>query len=244
MINAHTPQEINERHLTVYLPEASKADGRAVIICPGGAYHSLALDNEGHNWAPFFTDRGIACAVLAYTLPNGNPELPMADARHALELLKEQQLGWRVDPAKVGIMGLSAGGHLAAMTAVTLAGTELAPAFQILMYPVISMMPPLWHEYTAHMLLGDVITGKTACQYSAQLHVSAKTAPAFIAASADDPHVNPDNAVIYWQALHEMHVDAALHVYPRGGHAWGMDPSFPCHEAMLADLDNWLRLMP
>lgn len=129
----------------VFLPEAKNATGRAVVICPGGGYEHLAMGHEGYDWGPFFNDMGIAAVVLKYRMPHGNPEVPVSDAEEAMRLVRRNAAKWKINPADVGIMGFSAGGHLASTIATHSTGDAL-PDFQILFYPVITMLQGYAHQ--------------------------------------------------------------------------------------------------
>ena len=129
----------------VYKPAKADNTGRCVVICPGGGYSHLAMEHEGHNWAPFFNNMGITAVVLKYRMPHGNCEVPIADAEEALKLVRRNAAAWGVKADQVGIMGFSAGGHLASTIATHSKG-EARPDFQILFYPVITMMPDITHQ--------------------------------------------------------------------------------------------------
>ena len=130
--------EKDNAELTVYLPDAKKATGRAIVCCPGGGYTHLAMDHEGHQWATFFNNQGIALIVVKYRMPHGNREIPIADAEEAVKTVRRNAVDWHIDRHDVGIMGFSAGGHLASTIATHSKG-DAAPNFQILFYPVITM---------------------------------------------------------------------------------------------------------
>ena len=129
----------------VFLPEKKSATGRAVVICPGGGYQHLAMNHEGYDWAPFFNNMGIAAIVLKYRMPHGEKDVPISDAEEAIRLVRRNAANWNINPDDVGIMGSSAGGHLAS-TVATHAAKDARPDFQILFYPVITMMPDITHK--------------------------------------------------------------------------------------------------
>ena len=143
----------DEAEVTVYLPDAKKATGRAVVCCPGGGYQHLAMDHEGHQWAPFFNTQGIVLIVLKYRMPHGNRLVPISDAEEAMKLVRRNAAEWHINPNDVGIMGFSAGGHLASTIATHSKG-DAAPNFQILFYPVITMDPGFTHMGSHDNLLG------------------------------------------------------------------------------------------
>lgn len=224
----------------VYLPKKEAATGRAVVICPGGGYSHLAMSHEGHDWAPFFNNMGIAAVVLKYRMPHGNREVPVSDAEEAMRLVRRNAQSWGVDAQDVGIMGSSAGGHLAS-TIATQATGDAAPNFQILFYPVITMMPDITHKGSHDNFLGPEAKKKDEHKYSNDLQVSRVTPRAYIALSDDDHVVPPANGVNYYIELYRHDVPATLHVYPSGGHGWGNRDSFMFHNEMQLDLKAWLR---
>ena len=181
----------------VYLPKKEAATGRAVVICPGGGYSHLAMSHEGHDWAPFFNNMGIAAVVLKYRMPHGNREVPVSDAEEAVRLVRRNAQSWGVDAQDVGIMGSSAGGHLASTIATQSTG-DAAPDFQILFYPVITMMPDITHKGSHDNLLGPEAKKKDEHKYSNDLQVSRVTPRAYIALSDDDHVVLPVNGVNYY----------------------------------------------
>ena len=224
----------------VYLPKKEEATGRAVIICPGGGYQHLAMAHEGHDWAPFFNNMGIAAIVLKYRMPRGEAEVPVSDAEEAVRLVRRNSSAWNIKAGDVGIMGSSAGGHLASTVATKATGDAL-PDFQILFYPVITMMPDITHKGSHDNLLGDEPKKKAEREYSSDMQVSRVTPRAFIALSDDDHSVLPANGVNYYIELYRHDVPASLHVYPSGGHGWGNRDSFKYHKQMQLELEAWLR---
>ena len=233
----------DKAELTVYLPDAKKATGRAVVCCPGGGYTHLAMDHEGHQWAPFFCSQGIALIVVKYRMPHGNHLIPLADAEQAMKTVRQNATAWHIDRTKVGIMGFSAGGHLASTVATRSKG-EAAPNFQILFYPVITMDPSFTHKGSHDNLLGTNHSKKEMrrleADYSNDLQVNRTTPPAFIALSDDDKAVPAANGFSYYQQLYRHDVPASIHIYPTGGHGWGYRESFDYHYQMVFELKGWL----
>lgn len=223
----------------VYLPNAKHATGRAVVICPGGGYSHLAMDHEGYQWGAFFNNLGIAAIVLKYRMPHGKLEVPISDAEEAMRLVRRNAAQWHINPADVGIMGFSAGGHLAS-TIATHAVKDAKPDFQILFYPVITMDPAFTHKGSHDNLLGSDAKKKTEEKYSNDLQVTRVTPRAFIALSDDDHSVVPANGVNYYVECYRHDVPASLHVYPSGGHGWGIRDSFKYHLEMELELRAWL----
>lgn len=224
----------------VYLPKEDEATGRAVVICPGGGYEHLALKKEGYDWGEFFQSNGIAAIVLKYRMPHGNPDVPISDAEQAMKLVRMNARAWHVSLNDVGIMGFSAGGHLASTIATQSTG-DAKPNFQILFYPVITMMEGYGHEGSFKNFLGDNDGKKYQKRYSSDMHVTRVTPRAFIALSDDDNVVPPANGVNYYMELYRNDVRASLHVYPSGGHGWGSLISFKFHDEMMMDFKAWLK---
>ena len=231
--------------LEVYLPEKEKSTGAAVVICPGGSYKVLVYQGEGVSTAKEFVKRGIAAFVLKYRLPDDSILVnktigPLQDAQQAMKLVRENAVKWGVDASKVGIMGFSAGGHLASTLATHFStalienknNTNLRPDFQIVVYPVITMQDELTHADSRTNLLGKEPTKDLMVLYSNELQVDKNTPPAYITHSADDKLVDVDNSIAYFEKLRRNDVPVEMHIYPKGGHGFifrhpgWMDPLF------------------
>lgn len=210
--------------ITVYLPQ--KPNGKAVIMCPGGGYGWLAMGHEGHDMAQWFNNQGIAYVVLKYRLPQGNHQIPLGDAEQAMRLVRKNAAEWGIDPTKVGIMGASAGGHLASTLATHYSSKETRPDFQVLFYPVITMDPSYTHGGSRENLIGKSPTEELQDKFSNELQVTADTPKAFIMLSSDDGAVPVKNSINYYSALLANNVRASLHAYPDGGHGWGYGDGF------------------
>lgn len=226
--------------IRVFLPAKDKANGMAVVCCPGGGYSHLATDHEGYDWAPFFNERGFAFVVLKYRMPHGVTEVPISDAKEALRVVRKNAEKWNVNPAKVGIMGSSAGGHLAS-TIATHSDSLTVPAFQILFYPVITFDYAYTHKGSRHGLIGTDASEEQVKLYSNELQVTKTTPPAILLLSDDDRVVPSPNSVNYYLALKKNGIPATMHIYPSGGHGWGNRTSFKYNREMLADLSAWLE---
>lgn len=213
--------------------------GKSVIICPGGGYARYSMNNEGFDWIPFFRGLGFTVAVLKYTLPDGNPDLPLKDAEQAMRVMKSHGGEWGVNPDSVGIMGFSAGGHLASMLTVT-EKDDVRPAFAILFYPVISMKEGITHVRSHNELMTAEASAETERRFSSELHVGPKTPPVFIACSNDDHTVKPKNAATFYMAMLDNERNCSLHVYPTGRHGWGFRDSFVYHDQMVSELTRWI----
>lgn len=215
---------------------------KAVLVCPGGGYVRLSPFHEGYLWSWLFSREGIATVVLTYRMPCGIKEIPMEDALQALRLVREHAREWNIDPDGIGIMGSSAGGHLASCVA-TMAPPELRPSFQILFYPVITSEARWRHKGSFANLLGENATPQQMLGYSTERRVDTLTPPAILLLSDDDRSVPPMNSILYYSALKDHGIEASLHIYPDGGHGWGGRMSFPYHEQMTSDLVAWLRAL-
>ena len=231
--------DIETPSMRVFLPSNELSTGRAIVICPGGGYSHLATSHEGYDWAPFFNNKGIAVIVLRYRMPDGNPSIPVADAEAALKTVRDSADTWHLNPNDIGIMGFSAGGHLASYIA-TNAEPSIRPSFQILFYPVITMDKAYTHMGSHDNLLGEDANAELEYLYSSEKLVTDETPRAFIVHCNDDNLVSPVNSINYYAALHRRHVPASLHIYPTGGHGWGIRESFPHKEEMMHELSTWL----
>ncbi len=238
--------QVRNPTLTAYLPTKEKATGAAVVICPGGGYSILAAGHEGVDIARKFNEQGIAAFVVKYRLPDAkistNPEIsPLQDAQQAIRLVRKRATEWQVDPNHIGIMGFSAGGHLAST-----AGTHfqkavipnpenisVRPDFLILIYPVISSQPGVAHAGSFEKLLGKNASPEKLKEYSNEQQVTAQTPPTFLVHASDDKVVPADNSILFYQALQKQNIPAELHIYPKGGHGFGLkNPTTP---------DNWFE---
>lgn len=230
--------KVQDPAIEVYLPSPRNATGQAVVICPGGGYGILAYDWEGTDIAKWLNRHGIAGVVLKYRLPedasNEVPHLtPLLDAHRALRLVRHRAADWNIDPAEVGIMGFSAGGHLAS-TAITHfdAGDPAAkdpieressrPDFGILMYPVVSFVSHSVHSGSRRNLLGEQDSPELRARYSAELNVTPDTPPTILIHAADDKGVPVQNSLALYEAMLEHDVPAEMHLYPEGGHGFAL----------------------
>lgn len=225
--------------IRVFLPKSERPT-KAILICPGGGYSHLAVKYEGYDWASFFNSKNMAAVVLKYRMPNGNPEVPISDAYEAMRYVKEHAKEWNISPDDIGIMGSSAGGHLAS-TIATHATKHLRPAFQILFYPVITMNEENGHQRSKRCFLGENPEMKLVKMYSNELQVTKNTPRAFITLSSDDQNVKPANSENYHKALRAHGVPSDIHVYPSGKHGWGYNKrAFKQRAEMMKELETWL----
>ena len=226
----------NISRATLYIYPAATKNAPAIISCPGGGYRRLAMNHEGHDMATWFNKQGITYAVLKYRMPNGDIAIPISDALQAIRTLRERADEWNIDPQKVGIMGASAGGNLAAQAATQFTSEKNRPDFQILFYPFIMMSK--WHAQS--LLMGDA-SDEAVDRYWASKQVKENTPPAFLLCSADDRTVPCQNSIEYFQALRAKGIQATLHIYPSGGHGWGYEEWMPYKREWTGELERWLE---
>ena len=227
--------EYSEATLTIY--PASKPNGQAIIACPGGGYAGIATTHEGHDMATWFNTQGITYAVLHYRMPYGKHEIPLSDAHQAIRYMRKHASQWSIN--QIGIMGSSAGGHLAS-TAATHFTEDTRPDFQILFYPVVTMSD-YTHQGSKDNLLGKNPTDELVRLYSNEMQVNAQTPPAFIMHSSDDTVVPVANSINYYMNMVRQGVMATMHLYPIGGHGWGYNENFPYKSQWKNELEKWLR---
>jgi acetyl esterase/lipase len=241
--------------LTVYLAPADKANGTGMVICPGGGYAYVSYQKEGVLVAQALNKIGISAFILSYRLPhaetmNDRTIGPIQDAQQAIKVLRQRAVEWHLNSKQIGIEGFSAGGHLAATASTHFdhafipdpEGMNLRPDFSILIYPVISFKTDIMHKGSRDNLLGaDSLNIEKNRYFSNELQVSALTPPTFMVHAEDDGGVDVQNSIVYYQALHQYKVPAEIHIYPQGGHGFGL------HNATTPDewtsrLENWLRM--
>lgn len=238
--------KISRPTLSIYLPDPQRANGTAVIICPGGGYTGLSIVKEGSEVAEAFNKMGVAAFVLKYRTPSDRHMVdkttgPLQDAQQALRLVRRNAEKWRIDPDRVGIVGFSAGGHLASTAGThferpavtTWEKDNLRPDFMVLAYPVVSFTEKLTHLGSRTNLLGPKPPETLIRRYSSELQVTAQTPPVFLVHAGDDRAVPVGNSIAFYQALHARGIPAQLIVYPEGGHGFGL------HNPTTSD--NWIE---
>lgn len=227
-------QFVKKPTLKIYLPDKAKNSGAAVIICPGGGYSILAIDHEGYKVAEFLNSIGVAAVVLKYRLPEdflvSNKEIvPLLDAQQAIRTIRKNASKYNIEPNKIGIMGFSAGGHLAATATThfnTVVGdikdeTSVRPDFSILVYPVVSFMEH-GHAGTRNRLVGKNATPDLIARYSNELWVNEETPPTLLIHSSDDKAVPVENSIRFYQQCVKYGVPATMHIFETGGHGYGI----------------------
>lgn len=231
-------RNVQKPDIAVFLPSKKNATGEAVIICPGGGYRILAYDWEGTDVARWLNSKGIAAFVLKYRLPESESNIipyksPLLDAQRAMRLVRFNAEKWNLDPGKIGIMGFSAGGHLASTLSTHFDAGDpdssdpveqqsCRPDFSILMYPVISFSDEFTHQGSREALLGKDPDPDLVRNFSNELQVTTDTPPAILIHSADDQGVPVQNSLTYYKSLQENQISSELHVYPYGGHGYSL----------------------
>jgi acetyl esterase/lipase len=244
--------DITHPTITAYFPDPAIANGTAVIILPGGGYSGVSIVKEGYQVAERLNQLGVTAFVLKYRMPMSQSMVdkstgPLQDAQQAIHLVRSNNKQWHLNPNKIGIMGFSAGGHLAASAAVhfthsvtsELAQHNLRPDFQILLYPVISFATDITHKGSRDKLIGPELTPQQVEYFSNELQVSNNAPPAFIVHAGDDNAVPVENSLVYYQALQQHQVSAQLLIIPSGGHGFGTRNQYD----WFADLKGWMANM-
>jgi acetyl esterase/lipase len=239
--------------ITVYRPWGPNLSGTSVIVAPGGSYGFLAANHEGRQVANWFNAMGVTAFVLKYRLgPRYHHPIELGDAQRAIRLVRSRAQEFEISPDRVGMMGFSAGGHLASTAATHFDGGNPAsvdpidhagsrPDFVILGYPVITFAAPYAHGGSARNLLGDNPDPKLVQELSNELHVTSQTPPTFLFTTSEDTVVPAENSVNFYLALHKAGVPAELHVFQKGPHGVGLDLGDPTLAEWPVLLANWLR---
>lgn len=242
---------VTEPTLTVYHPEPDRAAGAAVLVIPGGGYAAVCLNHEGADVAGWLSKAGFVAGVLKYRLPNGRFEVPFQDAQQALRIMRSRAEEWGADTHRIGVLGFSAGGHLAS-TVGTHFDTDFSagkgdrldvshrPDFVVLVYPVITLAEDYAHGGSRRNLLGENAASAEIARFSNHLRVTPETPPAFLVHSSDDDVVHPFNSVVFYRALEENGVPAELHLFDRGGHGYSLSEESPA-SAWRALAEEWLH---
>lgn len=239
--------------LRVYAPPADKACGTGVVICPGGGYAVLATDHEGHQLAKWFNSRGIHAFVLKYRLGRRYQHpAPLQDAQRAIRYVRSHAEALGVSPKRIGIMGFSAGGHLASTAATHFAAGQAEhadpiervscrPDFAILGYPVISLTADFAHRGSGGNLLGKEPDPELLKSLSNETQVTAQTPPTFLFHTSEDTAVPPENSIAFYLALRKAKVPAEMHIYQQGPHGVGLAPADPALNTWITHVYDWLR---
>ncbi len=227
----------------LYVVPAAEPDGSALLIIPGGGYHEVHVDFAGFEPARRFNRAGVTAFVLLYRIPSEGwadfSDVPLQDAQRAMRLIRANAARFRIDANRLGVIGFSSGGHLAAWLATRADAhvyaardasdhEDATPSFAALLYPVITMLPPYAHEESREMLLGAHPSLAMRAAWSCENMVTDRTPPTFLAAATDDSLVPPENTLHMFEALRRAHVATELHMFERGGHGFGLgEPGQP-----------------
>jgi acetyl esterase/lipase len=229
-------EAVDKPKITVYRAPADRANGAAVVVCPGGGYVVVAADHEGKQVAEWLNSIGVTAFVLQYRLgPRYRHPAALQDAQRAIRMVRASAREWGIDPARVGILGFSAGGHLASTTGTHFdAGNKGAadsidrlgsrPDFMVLVYPVISFTAEVTHRGSRESLLGSDADSKLTASLSNELQVTPETPPTFLVHTSEDDGVPPENSVLFYEALRKANVPAEMHVFTKGQHGLGLGP--------------------
>jgi len=234
---------VHEPSIEVFLPKG-ESNGTGVVICPGGGYKILAYDWEGTRMAEWFSEMGVAAFVLKYRLPHWESsdcrdKVALDDAQTAMKLVRANADKYQIDPDRLGVMGFSAGGHLAS-TLSTHYDEGSRPDFSILMYPVVTMDPEVTHGGSKTNLLGENPSAQMIEHFSNELQVDENTPPTILIHAADDKAVLPENSIRYYQALLKSGVPAAMHIYESGGHGFSFAEGLGSVENWPQAVETWL----
>lgn len=239
--------------LSIFIPKEVKPNQTAVVICPGGGYTHLAFEKEGTKVAEWFNSIGIAAFVLKYRMPTDltmkNKSVgPLQDAQEAIRYVRQNAAKWNIDPNKIGILGFSAGGHLASTASThyddkvyeSAYKVSARPDFSLLIYPVISMENEITHKGSQTNLLGNNPSKELIDSFSNEKKVTSKTPPTFLIHATDDTVVIPENSINYYLALKKNGVSAEMHVYEKGGHGFGLGVAYTS-KFWTRDCEEWLK---
>lgn len=243
---------VSEPTLTVYSPAVDKPNGTAVIICPGGSYVNLSTEREGVQYANWLSTLGVTPFVLKYRLKEFGHPAPLQDVLRAVRIVRSRAAEFKVDPARIGVMGSSAGGHLAASagtlfdhpsgkTGPALDAVSARPDFLILMYPVISMDDPVAHAGSRKALLGAAPTPELLRLMSLEKQVTAATPPTLLMHTQEDNSVSVENSILFFQALTRMGVPAEMYLFEHGSHGMGMKAGLGTASDWPRRAEEWLR---
>ncbi|MBC7913280.1 MAG: alpha/beta hydrolase [Pyrinomonadaceae bacterium] len=245
--------KVTQPTLEVHLPAKELANGTSVIIIPGGGYSIVSYTNEGTDIASAFNKMGVAAFILKYRLPSDKTMAdktvgPLQDAQKAIKIVRMRAKEWNLDTAKVGIIGFSAGGHLASTLGTHYTkslienkeNTNLRPSFMILMYPVISLTEELMHKGSRDNLIGSNPNAELTKLYSNDLQVTPQTPATMLIHAGDDKTVKVANSLRFYEALQKNGVSAEMHVYPKGGHGFGIN-NRTTSDKWIDRVENWLK---
>ncbi|VBB46910.1 putative xylanase [uncultured Paludibacter sp.] len=233
--------DISKPRIMSFIAPAETANGTAVLICPGGGYSGVSVIKEGEEIAKWFNQLGVSAFVLYYRMPNGHYKIPLKDAQTAISIIRKNSKKWRIDKNKIGVMGFSAGGHLASTVGTHFRKKSQRPAFMILGYPVVTMDSTFTHKGSRNNLLGKKPSEELVKLYSNELQVKKSTPPTFIFHAKDDKTVPIKNSENLAEALKKNNIPVQLNEYEKGGHGFGMRPKGIDSDNWPEALKNWLK---
>jgi acetyl esterase/lipase len=252
-------EQVQTPTLEIYLPAKAHSTGKGVVILPGGGYRGLAYDWEGTDFAKWFNSKGIAAFVVKYRLPISDSVIephkaPLQDAKRAMRTVRTNSGNWNLSKDEIGVMGFSAGGHLAstlgthfdhedAIEADSINTLSARPDFMILIYPVITMNEPYAHQGSKTNLLGENPTKKRIEYYSNETQVTENTPPTFLLHATDDEAVPVENSLMFYKALKEKGHLPEMHIYPEGGHGFALAIGHDHLEGWTERLYEWLQTL-
>ncbi len=246
-------EESDRPTLTVYTPPEGQANGAGIVICPGGGYGHLAVDHEGQQIAEWMNSLGVTAGVLRYRIaPRYHHPAPMQDVQRAIRLMRSRADEWKFDAQRIGVIGFSAGGHLASTAATHFAASEdstgnpvekasCRPDFAILCYPVITMELPITHSGSRRNLLGESPDAELVKAMSNDQQVTAETPPTFLLHTTEDTAVLPENSLLFYAAMRKAGVPVELHIYEKGPHGVGLGRQHPGVGSWPEQCEAWLR---
>ncbi|MEW6238824.1 MAG: alpha/beta hydrolase [Candidatus Omnitrophota bacterium] len=239
--------DLDKPTLWIYQPDESMRNGASVVICPGGGYRGIAIDHEGHQVAKWLNENGVTAFILTYRkAPEYHHPAPMQDVQRAIRTVRARAQEWKIDPQRIGVLGFSAGGHLASTAATHFdAGDKNAadsierascrPDFAVLVYPVISFTTEYAHVGSRNNLLGENPDPERVKQFSNELQVTPETPPAFLIHTTEDSGVPAENSILFYLAMRKAGVSAEMHIFEKGKHGFGLGPNDPV-------LSQWPKL--
>jgi len=247
-------EKVTDPTITVFLPPYEKATGAAVLICPGGGYEVLAFDHEGIAIARWLNDNGIAGIILKYRLPSDlimtdKSVGPLQDAQEAIRIIRRNASEWKINPREIGVIGFSAGGHLASTLSTHFTEkvyevkdtTSARPDFSLLIYPVISFNTSFTHAGSRKNLIGDNPSDNAVRHFSNELQITENTPPTFLVHSSDDKAVPVRNSIVYFEGLVSRNIPAEMHVFQKGGHGYGLSINKETQSAWPDLCLSWLK---
>jgi acetyl esterase/lipase len=247
---------VTDPDLSVFLPAPEKANGTAVLVCPGGGYITVVVDREGSTIAKWLNENGIAAFVLKYRLPSDlimtdKSIGPLQDAQEAMRIIRRNAVKWNINPQRIGVIGFSAGGHLASTISThynenvypVKDNASARPDFSLLIYPVISFDTTITHMGSRTNLVGKNPSAEQEKRFSNELQITKETPPAFLVHSSDDKTVPVQNSLRYYSALQKAGIPAEMHIFLKGGHGYGLSVGKGTQASWPQLCINWLKEM-